>query len=118
MVCIWFKQKTAYDMRMSDWSSDVCSSDLAGVAGNQNTTPCSGHSLQRRADRINCAAIAGEFVILPHASTQRLIFAPQAVSFRGAGHQVEQLIGLKRLFNKIHGAFADRRNSGVDLALA
>src|SRR3546814_6910397 len=24
-----FKQKTAYEMRMSDWSSDVCSSDLA-----------------------------------------------------------------------------------------
>src|SRR3546814_2450224 len=23
-----FKQKTAYDMRISDWSSDVCSSDL------------------------------------------------------------------------------------------
>src|SRR3546814_13801914 len=27
----FFKQKTAYEMRMSDWSSDVCSSDLAGV---------------------------------------------------------------------------------------
>src|SRR3546814_7115466 len=28
-VCIvCFKQKTAYDMRISDWSSDVCSSDL------------------------------------------------------------------------------------------
>src|SRR3546814_5765798 len=26
-----FKQKTAYEMRMSDWSSDVCSSDLIGV---------------------------------------------------------------------------------------
>src|SRR3546814_7660461 len=24
----WFKQKTAYEMRISDWSSDVCSSDL------------------------------------------------------------------------------------------
>src|SRR3546814_8830111 len=24
-----FKQKTAYEMRISDWSSDVCSSDLA-----------------------------------------------------------------------------------------
>src|SRR3546814_6699892 len=24
-----FKQKTAYDLRISDWSSDVCSSDLA-----------------------------------------------------------------------------------------
>src|SRR3546814_5095785 len=28
-VCL-FKQKTAYEMRISDWSSDVCSSDLAG----------------------------------------------------------------------------------------
>src|SRR3546814_13052011 len=27
----FFKQKTAYDMRISDWSSDVCSSDLAGL---------------------------------------------------------------------------------------
>src|SRR3546814_9968000 len=32
MVCVFFfffKQKTAYEMRISDWSSDVCSSDLA-----------------------------------------------------------------------------------------
>src|SRR3546814_1376771 len=35
-VCImffyffFFKQKTAYEMRISDWSSDVCSSDLGG----------------------------------------------------------------------------------------
>src|SRR3546814_10500485 len=33
-VCIlfffFFKQKTAYEMRISDWSSDVCSSDLLG----------------------------------------------------------------------------------------
>src|SRR3546814_3882460 len=36
-ICLWFflcfffffKQKTAYEMRISDWSSDVCSSDLA-----------------------------------------------------------------------------------------
>src|SRR3546814_6245163 len=29
MYCFFFfKQKTAYDMRISDWSSDVCSSDL------------------------------------------------------------------------------------------
>src|SRR3546814_4682836 len=30
MVFFFFKQKTAYEMRISDWSSDVCSSDLAG----------------------------------------------------------------------------------------
>src|SRR3546814_10056793 len=29
----FFKQKTAYEMRISDWSSDVCSSDLQTVSG-------------------------------------------------------------------------------------
>src|SRR3546814_5418068 len=29
VFCFFFKQKTAYEMRISDWSSDVCSSDLA-----------------------------------------------------------------------------------------
>src|SRR3546814_5633696 len=28
MCIVFFKQKTAYEMRISDWSSDVCSSDL------------------------------------------------------------------------------------------
>src|SRR3546814_10727746 len=35
MLCLYFffffKQKTAYEMRISDWSSDVCSSDLRGL---------------------------------------------------------------------------------------
>src|SRR3546814_2925950 len=29
-IYFFFKQKTSYDVRMSDWSSDVCSSDLLG----------------------------------------------------------------------------------------
>src|SRR3546814_3736482 len=39
MCCIvvayffFFRQKTAYEMRISDWSSDVCSSDLGPRAG-------------------------------------------------------------------------------------
>src|SRR3546814_8170740 len=38
LVCVcncffFFKQKTAYEMRISDWSSDVCSSDLGEVLG-------------------------------------------------------------------------------------
>src|SRR3546814_11205523 len=34
MLCLFFffKQKTAYEMRISDWSSDVCSSDLDAIA--------------------------------------------------------------------------------------
>src|SRR3546814_5286570 len=31
LLFFFFKQKTAYEMRISDWSSDVCSSDLARV---------------------------------------------------------------------------------------
>src|SRR3546814_12225530 len=30
----FFKQKTAYEMRISDWSSDVCSSDLLSLSNN------------------------------------------------------------------------------------
>src|SRR3546814_3738073 len=32
MFFFFFKQKTAYEMLISDWSSDVCSSDLGGEA--------------------------------------------------------------------------------------
>src|SRR3546814_8952928 len=31
-IVFFFEQKTAYEMRISDWSSDVCSSDLRGQA--------------------------------------------------------------------------------------
>src|SRR3546814_282086 len=33
LLVFCFKQKTAYDMRISDWSSDVCSSDLLYFLG-------------------------------------------------------------------------------------
>src|SRR3546814_4503284 len=32
LIVFFFKQKTAYEMRISDWSSDVCSSDLPLLA--------------------------------------------------------------------------------------
>src|SRR3546814_6172528 len=35
MYVVIFKQKTAYEMRISDWSSDVCSSDLLLKAAEQ-----------------------------------------------------------------------------------
>src|SRR3546814_3452816 len=34
----FFKQKTAYEMRISDWSSDVCSSDLRPARPNRSPT--------------------------------------------------------------------------------
>src|SRR3546814_441961 len=35
----FFKQKTAYEMRISDWSSDVCSSDLASASAVGSLVP-------------------------------------------------------------------------------
>src|SRR3546814_9801621 len=36
-LCVFFRQKTAYEMRISDWSSDVCSSDLHAGDGQQRS---------------------------------------------------------------------------------
>src|SRR3546814_18267661 len=38
LFVFFFKQKTAYEMRISDWSSDVCSSDLLTYIDNVGTT--------------------------------------------------------------------------------
>src|SRR3546814_10738416 len=47
LCCIFFfKQKTAYEMRISDWSSDVCSSDLARSSA-QVPAPTIGESPTR-----------------------------------------------------------------------
>src|SRR3546814_16955248 len=44
----FFKQKTAYEMRISDWSSDVCSSDLPAAAGRAAAPAGSARSRPRR----------------------------------------------------------------------
>src|SRR3546814_17018047 len=42
MLCFFFfKQKTAYEMRISDWSSDVCSSDLVDIVFANEEEVCS-----------------------------------------------------------------------------
>src|SRR3546814_21079024 len=38
LIVFCFKQKTAYEMRISDWSSDVCSSDLPRARPNRSAT--------------------------------------------------------------------------------
>src|SRR3546814_16709085 len=50
MCFFFFKQKTAYEMRISDWSSDVCSSDLGGRPGRAPVVRA-GPAVPRRARR-------------------------------------------------------------------
>src|SRR3546814_19691488 len=47
----FFKQKTAYEMRISDWSSDVCSSDLTDARGAAQRFSRRQPGLFRRRDR-------------------------------------------------------------------
>src|SRR3546814_6148992 len=50
-MIFFFKQKTAYEMRISDWSSDVCSSDLP--AGRHGRRPLLGRLLQPHRHHLN-----------------------------------------------------------------
>src|SRR3546814_12037677 len=52
-MVFFFKQKTAYEMRISDWSSDVCSSDLRRFAFQMRS-----HAQQRTDRDDTCAANA------------------------------------------------------------
>src|SRR3546814_10118369 len=52
LSCIFFfKQMTAYDMRISDWSSDVCSSDLGRLALRSKKADPLALRVERRARR-------------------------------------------------------------------
>src|SRR3546814_3017211 len=53
MCVLFFKQKTAYEMRISDWSSDVCSSDLSAAARVVTET-------RRRIERMLVLPVAGQ----------------------------------------------------------
>src|SRR3546814_8248513 len=63
LIIFCFKQKTAYEMRISDWSSDVGSSDLGGYeAAEPNGKPC-------RSQRI--AIVAGDPIRSQSESDER-----------------------------------------------
>src|SRR3546814_3088893 len=57
-VFFFFKQKTAYEMRISDWSSDVCSSDLKARALTQ--LACIGLALGGSVGQNHAAALFDE----------------------------------------------------------
>src|SRR3546814_11684346 len=62
----FFKQKTAYEMRISDWSSDVCSSDLADLF--ERHRQALGHFLRGRL----AAAFVEELAAAAHQLVDRL----------------------------------------------
>src|SRR3546814_7305692 len=72
MFCIlvfFFKQKTAYEMRISDWSSDVCSSDLFMEFAMNRVVP--GKEFPPRNALISATEIGDETARFPHQQHTR-----------------------------------------------
>src|SRR3546814_11733055 len=81
----FFKQKTAYEMRISDWSSDVCSSDLNAVqsslwfgAGNEGRQSILGilplfHVFAMTVVMNWSMRVGGEMILLPRLDLTQLL---------------------------------------------
>src|SRR3546814_16567222 len=74
MFIFFFKQKTAYEMRISDWSSDVCSSDLQG----RFRPPCDLTAHKRRAT-VACAQERRMAWIVPTTPSWYLRCTPRSL---------------------------------------
>src|SRR3546814_9028618 len=95
----FFKQKTAYEMRISDWSSDVCSSDLRlgddGVTRKQRRTDLADEDRQREVPRTDAREYATadelQFIALAGRPRQRQRREPRLCLFRVVTTEVDRL---------------------------
>src|SRR3546814_9354577 len=97
-VFFFFKQKTAYEMRISDWSSDVCSSDLIAIGGQQFADPV---ALEDAAEIPASAVIVGELGVLVAVVdvidvAQKFDVGPKPARSRALGIAFEHLMHLGR----------------------
>src|SRR3546814_2332687 len=95
LIIFFFKQKTAYEMRISDWSSDVCSSDLAATGTLYHAhrgNPAGGrdehrtHPARHRGRRIRYDAVAGWRSTDPPQPSPRRSLGERQDRARSAGH--------------------------------
>src|SRR3546814_14555086 len=103
---VFFKQKTAYEMRISDWSSDVCSSDLdddtdrpQGRAGGRQGD---GDDGRRSVDQAETAR--GREALFPRGADQGSALCPDAGERRYAADVAER---------RTHGAVQARTGQAV-----
>src|SRR3546814_16519419 len=104
-MCLWsflffffFKQKTAYEMRISDWSSDVCSSDLVAqfdivaddlavvrlAEGDADVRERVERTLRRRADHAGDRVQRGDHLVALGRNSARLAYGTSCGPSRAA----------------------------------
>src|SRR3546814_1599562 len=94
MIFFFFKQKTAYEMRISDWSSDVCSSDLlklriGSVKSTQKITKAKQMVAAAKLRKAQAAAEAAR----PYSSRLEAVVASLASKIAGGSRSEERRVG-------------------------
>src|SRR3546814_18973840 len=77
LIFFFFKQKTAYEMRISDWSSDVCSSDRAvAVPERELRQVAPGERRLLAGDRVQCDFRHGDDLLAVLARDPGMVLDP------------------------------------------
>src|SRR3546814_15872011 len=102
---VFFKQKSAYELRISDWSSDVCSSDLPGSMPGCFNVPTRRYSNGRVF--VYCSGAVSPFV--KQADAQRTSVAPMvkatpSAAVRGLPSSREAMLDAAETVVVKHGA--------------
>src|SRR3546814_10504599 len=90
----FFKQKTAYEMRISDWSSDVCSSDLVAAALDEEAGDAAGAEQREGGVERDMAVGVGRHLRHLDAGLPIGLEAGRLVAL--VGHQQRRVLGRAR----------------------
>src|SRR3546814_6538751 len=94
MLFFFFKQKTAYEMRISDWSSDVCSSDLPNAPVPMTEVPALDGSQAPRTAGASGRPQKSEGQVIAEAQRRAGIMAYGGENGGGVGGAVAAATGL------------------------
>src|SRR3546814_14532164 len=115
----FFKQKTAYEVRISDWSSDVCASDLGGLSRGQEAARADYLASAAAASgaRIAVAAQTADTYIAIRGLQSRIAIATEQIGRASRRERVCQYgwisVGAGTLYKKqtTHTQYVNYRNS-------
>src|SRR3546814_4599728 len=92
LLCFFFfKQKTAYEMRISDWSSDVCSSDLEATRKQATTLGGLPRATAKRRADFGARRRPASVTMLRHRSLLAPCLAPKSTPSRPRSNRVRTL---------------------------
>src|SRR3546814_19714222 len=100
LFCFFFKQKTAYELRISDWSSDVCSSDLAWRGCRRScrcSSPARGHRARLQRPRPRPAHRDRKSVVQGKSVSVRVDLGGRRIVKKKRTYTIKRALGKSKL---------------------